>query len=142
MRISAISASMVNQCRKPHFDGKFGIVHNTDKSDVYYDHGMEADIGTYHYLHEIPYYPFLDESKDEIKSVLEQYNKYDHKPASDDPNSHDFTDRIDETIVKLMDPMPVTRQEYSDYIERKLLSKQEMNVEDRLKIAGLQIFLR
>ena len=142
MRISAINANPVYQCKKPHFDGKFGKVHESDKSDVYYDHGMEADCGTYHYVKEVPYYPFLDETEEEIKGVLEQYNHYNYRPATTDPNSHDFTDRIDETIVKLMEPMPVTKQEYNDYIARKLLSKQEMNVEDRLKIAGLQIFLR
>lgn len=100
-----------------------------------YDGGMMCNMGTDRFVTTKYYYPFLNETKDEIEDVRV---KNTHIP----PKTNDFYNAIHETRVEIKQTIPVTEKKYNEYISRELLSKEEMEVEDKLKLAKLQIFLR
>ena len=127
---------------RPNFKGLWGDTNTYECGDAHYSWGLEADVGTHHKVTEKEYYPFIDETDEQIEKIKKENEFYKHYEADTSPTSTDFTDFIDECVVKIMKKIPVSAKTYSEYIKRELLSKAEMAVEDALKTAKLQRFLR
>ena len=132
MKIYAISNT------KPQFRGLWGDTRRKQLETQYYDGAQEIYVGNNRVLIEKDYYPFKDETLEQIEKV-----KKDFKASESFGSEYDGLARsFEEHVVNIKKQIPLTAKQYADYIERKLLSKAEMKVEDKLKIAGLQRFLR
>lgn len=136
MKITSISAmNYAAKKQNPSHKGLWGKSTEEKVESSHYDGGMMCDIGVDHYVRTKYYYPFLNESKKEIEKIRNRH-------TSSSKHGDDFYSTIHETKVEIMKQIPVTEKKYNQYIKRELLSKEEMAVEDKLKIAKLQIFLR
>jgi hypothetical protein len=120
------------------FRGLWGSERQKQVEVPYYSQGLECDLGTDHVIIEKDYYPFMDETQEEIDEIIKKYNKTERTVGG----ACDAVEYIRESIVNIRETIPLTAKRYRDYIERKLLSRSEMRVEDKLKRAGLQRFLR
>ena len=127
----------INACQQ-QFKGLWGDERYETKSSPDFSWGLECYTGTSHTVTEQDYYPFKDETPEQIEKVRKDYDKYERKTGEYD-NAVTY---ITESILIVKEALPVTAKRYQDYIERKLLSRMEMRVEDKLKRAGLQRFLR
>lgn len=148
MRISSIqSTTFFNQ--KPNFKGLWGKETTRVLSEAYYDAAQNCDMGTSHIVATKEYHPFFDETSEEIREII----KNESKSYSDLASKRDLTpasvnafvdcaDHIKETVVKLMPRLEFSAAEFRAYEARELLSKAEMAVEDCLKTAKLQKYLR
>ena len=114
--------------------GLWGAEENRQIESSHYDGGNMCDMGTDHFLTTKTYYPFLNETKEDIEKVCKENNK---KGVTGDS----FHNVIYETRVDIKETIPVTEQKYRQYVKRELLSLEEMQVEDKLKMAKLQQFL-
>ena len=136
MKITSISAmNYAAKKQNPSHKGLWGKSTEEKVESSHYDSGMMCDMGVDHYVKTKYYYPFLKESKEEIERIR-------NSNTAIDKHGDDFYSVIHETKVEIMKPIPVTEEKYNQYIKRELLSKEEMKVEDKLKIAKLQKFLR
>lgn len=140
MRISGISPTLYlntqqNQSKNVSHKGLWGDELQTKPESSQYDGGNMCDMGTDHYLTTKLYFPFLDETKEQIDEVC----KKNYKKIESGEGLHTI---IDEEVVEVMRTIPVTEAKYNQYIARELLSKEEMEVEDKLKLARMQRFLR
>ena len=128
------SINVANQ----QFKGLWGDTRRKQLESQYYDGSQEIYVGNDHVLIEKDYYPFKDETPEQIEKVKKEFK------ASEafDKEYDGLATAFEEHVVNIKKCIPLTAQKYKDYIERKLLSRAEMRVEDKLKIAGLQRFLR
>ena len=133
-----IFAAAGKKIQQQSFSGLWGKEETTVNDSTYYDAAQNVDFGTYTSILQKEYYPFLDETEQDIEKVEKKYNKrLAYRPATDsDPSSSEHYQ-----VVKIMPKLPVTAAEYNAYVARELLSKQELQVEDKLKGANLQRFL-
>lgn len=134
---------------KTNFKGLWGEEEAKQISTSYSDHAQMCDMGTDHVIITKSYYPFLDETGEEIRNVIENNTGKSTNLAADrdlTPSSPyawvDCTDYIRETVVKIMPRLEISASEFAAYKARELLSKAEMAVEDALKVAKLQKYLR
>lgn len=134
MKIGLISPVYKGMHKNANFAGIWGKEEKQTDNNIRYDYGMEADCGTYKETITKPYYPFLDESDEDIKKAEKDYSKFSIR--EDDLIKREYSQN-----VKIMPRIPVTAAEYKAYISRELLSKQEMEIEDKLKGAHMQQFL-
>lgn len=126
----------------PAFTGLWGKSVTIDKSNVYFDKDIEADVGTYHYTKVKQYFPFKDETDDEINKVKFQ-NEFNYTlKRAYDYFSHNLTTRIEDCIVNIRKTLPVTAQEYADYISGKLVPSEKKALEAKFKAAKLQAFIK
>lgn len=126
----------------PAFNGLWGKTTTINKSNVHFDKNLEADVGTYHFSKIKQYFPFKDETAEEINKVKLQ-NEYRYsKKSVHDYFSHNLTSRIDECIVNIRKTLPVTAKEYADYVSGKLLPNAKTAIETKLKAAKLQNFIK
>lgn len=126
----------------PAFSGIWGKTTTIDKSNVQFDKNLEADIGTYHYTKIKNYYPFKDETAEQIKNIKSKNEYLNTKRSLHDYFSHNITSRVDECVVFVKQTLPVTAKEYSDYLSEKLLPSAKNALEMKLKAAKLQCFLK
>lgn len=131
MRIFAISTT-------PNFNGLWGKSKNERVSESYFDPSQMLEYGTNHNIVTMPYYPFNDESEEEIKSVIAKNQAYDHY-------QNDYLDDVSECItekkVKVMPKLDITIEQYEKYKNDDLLSVEENRVEDILKLNNLKEYL-
>ena len=118
----------------PAFTGLWGKTTTINKSNINFDKSLEADVGTYHFTKIKQYFPFKDETTEEINKVKLQ-NEYRYF-------SQNLTSRIDECIVNIGKTLPVTAKEYADYVSGKLLPNAKTAIETKLKAAKLQNFIK
>lgn len=133
MKIGSIGGAQ----KSPNFSGLWGKESTLTTDNIKYSYGMEMDYGTYEETIYKEYYPFLDESDESIEKIKKENSKYSFNEGGND----DMVERKYSTVVKVMPRIPVSAAEYNAYIARELLSKQESEVEDKLKGAHLQQFL-
>ena len=136
MRIGAVTCAQNYAPKCPNFSGLWGKEETRTDNNIRYDYGMETDCGTYDEVITKTYYPFLDETDADIEKIKKENSKYSY---NEDENK--MVERRYSTVVDVMPRFPVTAQQYNAYVARELLSKQEMEVEDKLKGAHLQQFL-
>ena len=131
MKIGALNSAHSRLSKSPNFSGIWGKPKIEEDMPVLYDEKTK----TYKQISTRTttkyYYPFLNETDNHIKFIQREYSN--HIVFSFERENID--------IVKIMPKIPVTEAEYKNYVARKLLSKQEMEVEDKLKSANMQQFL-
>lgn len=137
MKIGALNSAYNRVQKNPNFAGIWGKSEIKINDNIMYDHSQEFDCGTYDEVTIKPYYPFLDETDADIEKIKEENTKNTHYGYGE----NDMVERNYSTVVKIMPKIPVSAAEYNAYIARELLSKQELEVEDKLKGAHLQQFL-
>ena len=132
-----------------NFKGLWGKEEKRIVSSPFSDHAQLCDMGEDHTILTREYHPFLDESAEDIKKTIDSHTGIETDLAKDRnliPSSPDAwvdcVDYIKEFKVKLMPRLEFSAAEFSAYKARELLSKAEMAVEDALKIAKLQKYLR
>lgn len=141
MKIGIVSSAYNNIKKNPNFTGLWGDEERKIEDDIMYDAAQNIDYGSYSEEITKPYYPFLDETDEYIKTEKEKAEKNIRQRRSYGRDYDDMVNRSYSTIIKVMPKIPITTAEYNAYIARELLSKQEMDVEDKLKGAHLQKFL-
>lgn len=149
MKISAVNNVYVNKNNMTRFKGLWGESKVETLSTPYYSYAQMADEGTSHTLTTSFYYPFADETKEEINEIVKKHSGKDTSyardrdltPPSSPWGSIDAVDYINEYKINVMPKLGFTAQQYEDYKNRDLLSKDEMFVEDCLKIAKLKKYL-
>lgn len=148
MRIYGIQSTTFSN-QRTGFKGLWGKESTECLSQSYYDAAQNCDMGINHTKTTKEYHPFLDESPEEIRNVIKNATKNTCDLAKDrdltpyHQNSFvDCADHINETVVKLMPRLEFSAAEFSAYKARELLSKAEMALEDCLKTAKLQQYLR
>lgn len=120
-----------------NFKGLWGKEKNITDDGRVWSSAYECEFGEFKQITIKEYYPFKDETEDDIKKIKAQ-----ESIIKAGPTDIDTVEYVDEIKINIMPTIPVTAEEYRAYIARELLSKQEMDVEDRLKIAKMQQFLR
>ena len=135
MKIYSINSR--TQFTKPtNFKGLWGKETVDVISAPVYSHAYECDMGTDHTVTTHEYHPFFDETSDEIdKAIASRTSRY---PKDDGT----YSDYIRESKVKLMPRLAISSADFAAYETMRLLSKAEMFVEDALKLANLQKYLR
>lgn len=107
MLVSKISSTMPSPAFKGiMLDGGMDYVDNT-----YFDHGLEADIGTCQTTHYKNYYPYLNETKTDINKTVKKECSF--KELGDDLIKH-----IHETRVVVKEKLPVTEAEAKAFMSR------------------------
>ena len=86
--------------------------------NVYYDHGLEEEVGTVRNTTIKSLYPFENESKDEIVKIVEKHRKYDSL-------RNGCADYINETIVNVKKALPFTEVEYKEFMRNNNITKEE-----------------
>ena len=132
MKIYPINAN------QQQFRGLWGAETQRQNETHNYSQGLECEVGTDHVIIEKDYYPFKDETPEDIEKNIKDFNKTERSAGG----ICDAVEYIRERVVNIKETIPLTAKKYQEYIERKLLSRSEMRVEDKLKRAGLQKFLR
>ena len=125
-------------CSQQVFKGLWGDERRKQIETQVYDGGQEIYVGNDRSRIERDYYPFKDKTEEQIEKVKKDFKATEKYGSNYDGLSY----FIEEHVVNVKQRIPVTAQKYQDYIERKQLSFAEMRVEDKLKITGLQRFLR
>ena len=120
-----------------NFKGLWGKEEIVTEDERRWSSAFECDFGEFKQITVKEYYPFMDETEDDIKKIKAQ--EFIDKTIPDEINTVEYVSGLK---INIMPKIPVTADEYKAYIARELLSKQEMDVEDRLKIAKMQKFLR
>lgn len=148
MKIYSIQSTTITKLQN-NFRGLWGKEDTKCLSQASYDAAQNCDMGINHTVTTREYHPFLDETPEEIQEILKNATKSYSDLASDrdltPSNPYAFVDCADyikETVVKLMPRLEFSSAEFSAYKARELLSKAEMALEDSLKIAKLQQYLR
>ena len=149
MRIYNVNPPIQPTTQTTSFKGLWGKEDTKVLSEAYYDSAQMCDMGTSHRVITKEYHPFLDETAEEIQDIIKknteckQYLAKDRNLTPEFANAIvDCTDYITEHKVKLMPRLEFSAAEFAAYKARELLSKAEMAVEDCLKIAKLQKYLR
>jgi len=140
MQVSSInfhSPVGLKKISSPNFKGLWGKEEVETRDNRVWSDAYECDFGELENITVKHYYPFLDETDEDIKKVKSQ--EFIKKTESGDSEAVTY---IDSLQVYVMPTIPITAKEYNAYIARELLSKEEMEVEDKLKKAKLQMFLR
>ena len=140
MKIGSINCCTPRGIKSPssqNFRGLWGKDNIVTEDDRRWSSAFECDFGEFKQITVKEYYPFMDETEDDIKAIKAQEFEESSPPTDMDPVEY-----ISGLKIKIMPTIPVTAEEYEAYIARELLSKQEMDVEDRLKTAKMQKFLR
>lgn len=138
MKIGIINSAYSNIKKNPNFTGLWGKEETKIDNQIMYDAAQNIDYGSYSKVTTKPYYPFLDETDEYIKTETEKAKRNIIPEYS---NENDMVNYSSSTVIEVMPKIPITTAEYNAYIARELLSKQEMEVEDKLKGAHLQNFL-
>lgn len=120
-----------------NFKGLWGKEEIITEDERRWSSAFECDFGEFKQITVKEYYPFMDETEDDIKKIKAQ--EFIDKTIPDEINTVEYVSGLK---INIMPTIPVTADEYKAYIARELLSKQEMDVEDRLKTAKMQKFLR
>ena len=140
MKIGSISSHAPYSAKSyspQNFKGLWGKEEIVTEDDRRWSSAFDCDFGEFKQITVKEYYPFMDETEDDIKKIKAQEFEDKSLPTDIDPVEY-----ISGLKINIMPTIPVTADEYKAYIARELLSKQEMDVEDRLKIAKMQKFLR
>lgn len=140
MKIGSISSHAPYSAKSyspQNFKGLWGKEEIVTEDERRWSSAFECDFGEFKQITVKEYYPFMDETEDDIKKIKAQEFEDKSLPTDIDPVEY-----ISGLKINIMPTIPVTADEYKAYIARELLSKQEMDVEDRLKIAKMQKFLR
>lgn len=140
MKIGSISSYTPYNAKSSsaqNFKGLWGKEETVTEDNRVWSSAYECDFGEFKQITVKEYYPFVDETEDDIKKI-----KAEEFETSTSPSDTDPVEYISGTKINIMPTIPVTTEEYKAYIARELLSKQEMEVEDKLKMAKMQKFLR
>ena len=140
MKIGSISSHAPYSAKSyspQNFKGLWGKEEIVTEDERRWSSAFECDFGEFKQITVKEYYPFMDETEDDIKKIKAQ--EFIDKTIPDEINTVEYVSGLK---INIMPTIPVTADEYKAYIARELLSKQEMDVEDRLKIAKMQKFLR
>ena len=140
MKIGSISSHAPYSAKSyspQNFKGLWGKEEIVTEDERRWSSAFECDFGEFKQITVKEYYPFIDETEDDIKKIKAQ--EFIDKTIPDEINTVEYVSGLK---INIMPTIPVTADEYKAYIARELLSKQEMDVEDRLKIAKMQKFLR
>lgn len=136
MKISSINSTLEFQNQnKMNFKGLWGKETQEVLSSSHYSHGQMCDVGTDHTVITKEYHPFLDESADEITKTIKEHTKTER-------GNFECADWIKEVKVVLMPKLEISAADFKAYKAKELLSKAENTLEDALKIAKLQKYLR
>lgn len=137
MRIAAINPTL-QQGVKTNFKGLWGKEKVDNVESSYYDGGNMCEMGTNHFITTKTYYPFKNETAEDIKKIVKKNTKSDSYSFD---TYGDMSTTVNETKVKVMPKLDITEGEYNKYKNDDLLSKDEHRVEDKLKLAGLKEYL-
>lgn len=138
MKIFSINPALNYGTKSPSFKGLWGDTKQEELEYQHYDGGQDIYVGCDHTRITKDYYPFSDETDEQIAKVIKDFKSTEKRSSEYDGLASSY----EEHAVNVVKRIPVTEQTYQNYIERKLLSRAEMRVEDKLKLAGLQRFLR
>ena len=150
-----MKVNSVNDCFKPSnvqsFKGIFGNRAKFDKTSTFYDYDMP---NTTHIAYQVTYYPFLGETDEQIKKAIAPF-QYSHYYENEDYQ--------EDSDVEVSAPLPVTREEYEDYVKahmkaeedfealqeekrrqaiKNLLPKSAKDVEEKLSKSKFGFFIR
>ena len=87
-------------------------------SNIYYDHGLEEDIGTVTNITRKSYYPFKNESMEEISKFAEANRSYKSF-------KNGLVDYVEETIVEVKKALSFTKSEYEVFMKDNNITKEE-----------------
>lgn len=121
-----------------NFNGLWGKENSQCISRSYYDYAQMCEMGTNHFVTTKTYYPFKNETIEEINDVVKK-NAVTETYKYNDEN--DISEAISEFKVNVMPKLDITEGQYNKYRNDDLLSKEENWVEDKLKLAGLKEYL-
>ena len=137
MRIMSIN-SAISQSSKANFKGLWGKENSECVSTSFYDSSQMCEMGTTEYVTTKTYYPFKNETTEDIAKIVRENSGIKHHKNDYD---NDISDSIRENRVKVMPKLNITEEEYNKYRNDDLLSQAENILEDKLKLAGLKEYL-
>lgn len=137
MRIMSIGFS-ARQNVPANFKGLWGKENVKVISESQYDSSQMCYYGTDESVVTKEYFPFKDETDEEIRKVVEENEKPGYWKSD---YAYDISDSITRKKVEVMPKLDISEDEYNRYRNDDLLSKDENSVEDKLKLAGLKKYL-
>ena len=137
MRINSVSSKNFSN------QANFGGLYRTEtkiKHEDYYEPAYEADLGQITHTKTVHYYPFKDESQEQIDEFIKSNTRREVNTPSN-PNSSDQVTRIYDDSVILHDRLPMTEEEYKDYLLTMESAKEiyAQNLQNSIRNAVLNI---
>lgn len=139
MQITGINRIQAGNVR---FGGIWGDIRKYNLDDTFNAKDKDIPMGKLYRKTVKDYYPFMDETEEEIKKIKKENSYFKHYPPTFAPESKDMRERTYECIVNVIKRIPLTAKTYLDYVSGSLKTKEKLSVENKLKLAGLQIFIK
>lgn len=113
MKVSAITSSNFNQ---PNFKGLSRVVQRVE-DNTYYEGAYETEMGTCKHFKTIYYYPFADETQEEIQKFVKS-NTSSYSSPTLKPVEHLY-----ENTVEVQKRLSLTKKDYENYLESMRIAK-------------------